>query len=192
MSNKLKVLLVDDNAIRASWVETCLRKAGYETSAVVSNHSGLLHQISLMEPQVIVIDMDSPGRDILESLSILSSHQPLPVVMFSSEDDPDYINRAVEAGVTAYMVEPIQQQKVKPIIDVAMAQFRAFQGLRSELKEKETALDDQRTIDKAKALIMKSLAVDEPTAFEQLRSSAMSRRLKICEVARQLLAENKN
>jgi response regulator NasT len=185
----LKVLLVDDDAKRATWVEACLEKAGYETSAIVSNHVGLLRQISIMEPQVIVIDMDSPGRDILESLAILSDNKPLPVVMFSAEDDPDYINRAVSAGVTAYMVDQIHEDKVKPIIDVAIAQFRAFQGLRDELKETQTALGDQKTIDRAKILIMEKLKVDEATAHQHLRSNAMQRRLKICEVAEELIKE---
>jgi response regulator NasT len=184
----LRVLLVDDNPDRGAWLETCLQQEGYQTCSVLSDHVGVLRQISEHQPDIIVIEMDSPGRDLLESLAIVSAHSPTAIVMFSQEEDPDYINRAVDAGVTAYMVGEIQADSVKPAIDVAMAQFRSFQKLRNELDATRSALADRNSIDQAKAVLMAQLGLTEQDAYEKIRAMAMSEQLKMKQIAARILA----
>jgi len=187
----LRVIVVDDDPKRGAWVEECLQKAGFSTSSTPANHQSVLRVISEVNPDIILIDMESPGRDILESITIVSSHQPTPVLMFSAEDDPDYINRAVEAGVSAYMIGEVEEQKVMPAINVAMAQFQAFQGLRRQLDDTQSELEDRRLIEKAKLLLMNSRGITEEDAYHELRRLAMECRLRIGEVARRLLEKSR-
>ena len=184
---KTRVMLVDDNPERAQWVASSLCNSGLEPLVVATDHVGLLREISDHLPDIVMIDMESPGRDLLESLAIVTRMNPTPVVMFSAEQDPDYINRAVEAGVTAYMLGNIEPRKVKPIIDAAMAQFRNFQQLRQELDDTRTELVERRRIDQAKRLLMETHNLSENDAYELMRKEAMTARLKIVEVAAQVL-----
>lgn len=183
----LKVMLVDDNPHRAAVVEASLRGSGVDALVLVPQQANLLVQIEQHLPDVIVIDLDSPGRDLLESLSIVSTHNPTPIVMFSGEEDPDYIADAVDAGVTAYLVDGINADKVRPIIDVAMAQFRQFQQLRRELADTRTELGERKLVDQAKALLMKHYAMSEQDAYACIRSEAMNHGLRTTEVARRIL-----
>lgn len=187
----LRVMLVDDNPERGAWVEECLRLEGFQPLIVITDHVGLLREISDKEPDIIVIDMESPGRDLLESLAIVTNMNPTPVVMFSTEQDPDFINRAVESGVTAYMVGNIETEKVKPVIDVAMAQFRNFQQLKQELKQARTELDGRNLVEQAKAQLMHEHGLSESVAHENIRGEAMRLRLKMTEVARLILDRKK-
>lgn len=184
---KTRVMLVDDNPDRAEWVANSLCNSGFEPHVVATDHVGLLREISDIVPDIVVIDMESPGRDLLESLAIVTRMNPTPVVMFSAEQDPDYINRAVESGVTAYMLGNIEPEKVKPVIDVAMAQFRNFQQLKQELDDTRLELTERRQIDQAKRLLMKHHNLSEDDAYELMRKEAMASRLKIVEVAAHLL-----
>lgn len=184
---KTRVMLVDDNPDRAQWVASSLCNNGFEPFVVSTDHVGLLREISDHLPDIVVIDMESPGRDLLESLAIVTRMNPTPVVMFSAEQDPDYINRAVESGVTAYMLGNIEPEKVKPVIDVAMAQFRNFQQLKQELDDTRSELVERRQIDQAKRLLMKTSNLSEDEAYELLRREAMKSRLRIVEVAAQVL-----
>ena len=183
----LRIMLVDDDPQRADWVERCLKELGFEICARVESPLRLLKEISDQSPDVIIVDMQSPGRDVLESLSIVAQHQPTPVVMFSEEQDPDYINRAVESGVSTYLVGSIDPAKVRPVIQVAMAQFRNFHNLKSELSETKSQLTDQQTIDAAKRLLMRKLDLDENTAYRQMREQAMRCSTPLRVVAQQIL-----
>ncbi len=186
-------MLIDDDATRAGWVENCLIKLGFSTSSVISQHTcsgpptSLLRTISDQAPDVIIIDMDSPDRDLLESLSILAQHNPTPVVMFSAEEDPDYISRAVAAGVSTYLVGGIDPDKVRPIIEVAFAQFRNFQKLRQSLEDTRAELSSRRIIDRAKLTVMQRLNLSENQAYEHMRREAMNRGETLLYVAQQIL-----
>ena len=184
----LRVMVVDDNPDRGAWVKECLSLEGFEPFVVITDHIGLLKEISERQPDIIVIDMSSTGRDLLESLAIMTNMNPTPVVMFSPEQDPDYINRAVESGVTAYMVGNIEAEKVKPAIDVAMAQFRNYQQLKKQLHEARTELDDRNLVERAKAMLIKEAGLSEADAHEKIRSEAMRRQLKMTEVSKLLLS----
>ena len=183
----VKVMLVDDNPRRAAMVEGCLRQAGFGTLCLVPGQAGLLRQIEQQAPDVIVIDLDSPGRELLESLSLVSAHNPTPIVMFSEQEDPAFIAQAVDAGVTAYVVDGVRAEKVKPVIDVAMAQFRQFQHLREELASTRLELGERKLVDRAKALLMTHYGYPEQEAYRCMRTEAMNRHLKLAELASDII-----
>ena len=180
-------MLVDDNPRRAALVETHLRECGVDKLCLVPGPASLLRQIEQQAPDVIVIDLDSPSRDLLESLSVVSAHNPTPIVMFSGEEDPAFIAAAVDAGVTAYLVEGVKPEKVKPIIDAAMAQFRRFQHLRAELVTTRGELGERKLVDRAKALMMKRYGRTEQECYGCIRSEAMNRGLPKADVARRII-----
>lgn len=181
-SPSYKVILVDDEPDRAEWVREFLSKAGMDVSTAQAGRT-LLKRISDVSPDIILIDIESPGRDMLESLSVLSAHQPTPIVMFSERRGTEFINAAIAAGVTAYMVGEIDPTKVKPIIDAAMAQFQAFQGVRKALDETQEQLRERRNIEKSKLLLIQKHAMNEERAHQFLRDQAMQRRVSLGAMA---------
>ncbi len=183
-------MLIDDDPKRAAWVEKCLRDLGFDTCSIVANVFDVLKKISTHAPDVIIVDMESPGRDLLESLSVVAQHKPTPVVMFSTEEDPGYINKAVEAGVSTYLVGAIDPAKVKPIIEITFAQFRNFQKLRTELDQSRSELADRKNIDKAKLIVMHRLNVDENLAYKHLRKEAMNCGASIAVIAKRIIDSN--
>lgn len=193
MSNKsasnaaLRVILVDDDRSRASSVETRLREVGFDVLSVIPTASGLLFQMAQQEPDVVIIALDSPDRDVLESLSIASSHNPRPVVMFSEAGDQSFISDAIRAGVTAYQAEDINPDRVRAAIDIAVAQFSAFNNLREELDETRRQLEERKLVEKAKGLLMSIHKVDEEEAFSTLRRLAMDKNLTLGETAREVI-----
>jgi response regulator NasT len=187
-SKNLRVMLVDDNADRASTVEASLRASGIEVLSVISTTSALLFQIEQHRPDVVLIALQFPGRDILESLAVVNHHNPTPMVMFSQEDDPDYIQQAVKAGVSTYLLEGINADKVKPIIDLAMAQFSSFQQLRSQLQSAQSELESHSLVNRAKKLLMTHKSIGEDAAHRMMTRTAMDNNLKIQEVARTIIS----
>src|SRR5690606_28310134 len=181
-------MLVDDNPERAQLVEERLWNCGYEVVSVIPSATGLLFQIEQHSPDVVLIDLQSPDRDVLESLAIVNHHNPRPVVMFTQQDDPDYINQAVNAGISTYLVGDIDPAHVKPIIDVALAQFRAFQSLRNELNSTRVQLEDRRVIEQAKGLLMAHQKMTEEEAHRMLNKLAMDNNQRLPDVARTVLA----
>ncbi|PAU81697.1 hypothetical protein CK501_00665 [Halovibrio salipaludis] len=184
----VRVMLVDNEPERAAMVCEALTSEGYEVVGQRSSTRGLVAAVAQEEPDVVIIDMDSPDRDTLESMSALNEHAPRPVVFFASDDsDSHTIQQAVNAGVSAYIVDGLEQHRVKPIVDVAVARFEAFQSLRHQLEETRTALEDRKDIERAKGLVMKQKKCSEDEAFHSMRKLAMDRNQKLSEVARQLI-----
>ena len=173
-SQSIRVMLVDDLPERAAIVDSHLVAAGYNVVSSLPNASGLLFQIEQHKPDIILIDLQSPGRDVLESLSVINAHNPTPVVMFSEKEDPGFIKEAVEAGVSAYLMGGFDAQRVKPVIDVAMAQFKSFQSLRQALDTTRDRLESLSVIDKAKRLLIKQHKFSEEEAHQQLRTLSMN------------------
>lgn len=184
----IRVMLIDDNPDRAVMVEERLWSSGFEVSLVIPSATGLLFQIEQVRPDVVLIDLESPDRDVLESLSIINHHNPTPVVMFTQQDDPEFIDQAVSAGISTYLVGGINPDQVKPIIDVAMAQFKAFQSLRSELDSTRAQLEDRKLIEQAKGLLMAHRKLTEEEAHRLLTKLAMDTNQKLPAVATTILA----
>ncbi|MFV8819029.1 ANTAR domain-containing response regulator [Haliea sp. E17] len=187
-SKVLRVILVDDDRSRASAVENKLRDVGFEVLSVIPTASGLLYQMAQQEPDVVIIALDSPDRDVLESLTIASSHNPRPVVMFSEAGDQSFISDAIRAGVTAYQAEDINPARVRAAIDIAVAQFSAFNSLREQLDETRRQLDERKLVEKAKGLLMSIHKVEEEEAFATLRKLAMDKNRTLGETAREVIS----
>jgi response regulator NasT len=184
----LRVMLVDRDPERAELLEQALAEAGHRVIARINDDASLPTQVAKHQPDVIVIDMEAPGRDTLEQMREISRDQPKPIILFSDERDPAYIRQAVQAGVSAYVVDGLSRERVMPIVEVAVARFREFQSLRQELEDAKTQLADRKIIDKAKGLLMQKKSMSEDQAYQFLRKTAMSRNLKLIEVARVLTA----
>jgi len=183
----MRVLVVDESPERADILRDGLRRAGYEVSASLSSPVSLLATIEQLKPDVIVIDTESPSRDVLEHLVVLTQHTPRPVVMFSSDGAPETIREAVRAGVSAYVVDGLDPNRIRAIVDVAIAQFEDFQRLREELAQANLKLAERKLVERAKGLLMKRRSLDEQAAYALLRKFAMDRKLRLGEVAQQVI-----
>ncbi|MGJ8682244.1 ANTAR domain-containing response regulator [Paraglaciecola sp.] len=188
LSQELRILLIDDNAQRAESLTIALENSRYKVSHLASTNSGLLKQVEQIQPDIIVIDIESPSRDILESLSTISQYNPKPVVMFAEEQDTQAINLSIESGVSAYVVGDIQMSRVKPILDAACARFKEFQKLKNELTETKHELANRTLVDQAKRLLMKKKNLSEDQAYKAMRKTAMDTGQKLEDVAKTLIS----
>ena len=164
-----------------------LQAAGYEVTASISSPLALLKTIERDKPDVIVIDTESPSRDVLEHLVVVTQHTPRPVVMFASDGAPGTIREATRAGVSAYVVDGLDKRRIRAIVDAAVARFEEFQSLREQLAEANLKLAERKLVERAKGILMKTRGLDEGAAYDLLRRSAMDRKLRLSEVARQLI-----
>jgi len=183
----MRILVVDESAERAELLREGLCLAGHEVTATLSSPLALLKTIDELKPDVIVIDMESPSRDVLEHLVFVSQHTPRPVVMFASDDDAETIREATRAGVSAYVVDGLDKRRIKGIIDAAVARFEDYQALRTQLAEANLKLSERKLVERAKGLLMKSRALDEDAAYSTLRKMAMDRKLRLVEVAQRVI-----
>ncbi|RUV72301.1 MAG: ANTAR domain-containing response regulator [Mesorhizobium sp.] len=183
----LTVLVIDENHIRASIIEAGLREAGHEQVTVVHDVAGIARRIAEIEPDVIVIDLENPNRDMLENMFQLSRVVKRPIAMFVDRSDQASIEAAVAAGVSAYVVDGLRQARVKPILDMAISRFNAFSRMARELEEARSELEDRKVIDRAKGILMRSRGLSEDAAYTLLRKTAMSQNRKISEIAQSLV-----
>jgi response regulator NasT len=183
----MRILVVDESQERAAVLREGLVKAGHEVAASLTSPLELVRAVAALRPEVIVIDTDSPSRDVLEHLCVVSQHDPRPIVMFASDSTSDAIRDAVRAGVSAYVVDGLDPSRVKSIVEVACARFDEFQRLKAELAGTQLKLAERKIIERAKGLVMKSRGLSEDEAYRALRELAMSRGQKLADVARQLI-----
>lgn len=184
----LRVLLVDGLPERAADIRAGLEAAGCEVVAVAADATGLTALVRASGAEVIVCDMDDPSRDALESMHALHRDEPRPVVLFTEQGQPEQIAAALEAGIAAYVVEGLSPAKVRPVIEVAILQFRAFQGLRAELERARATLAQREAIDAAKRHLMAAEGLSEPQAHRRMQRLAMERGMKMGDLARAILA----
>ena len=187
MPQPLTILLVDDNGLRSSIIEEGLREAGYGNVSVVTTVAGLVKRIEMLEPDVIVVDLENPNRDQLEHFFQVSRVVKRPMAMFVDRSDTAEIEAAIEAGVSAYVVDGLKQERVKPILDMAISRFNAFSRMAQELEAAKSQLENRKVVDRAKALLMKSRGMDEEKAYALLRRTAMDQNRKIVDVAQSLI-----
>lgn len=188
MGNQLKVSIVDDDSSRAIILEKALEDAGYLVIAVLCSSDNLLMHIEREQPDVIIVDLESPNRDSLESMRIVTQHNPKPIVMFTNNADDDMISEAINAGVSAYVVDGFNENRIKPIMNVAIARFREFQALRSELEKTKSSLEERKLIEKAKGIIMAQRQCKEEEAYQVLRKISMDNNKRIIEIAEQIIS----
>ncbi|EGD10082.1 response regulator receiver and ANTAR domain protein [Xanthomonas vesicatoria ATCC 35937] len=184
----MRVLLVNDTEKPIGELRQALTRAGYTVLDDVASVGALLHAVQSQQPDVVVIDVDSPSRDTLEQLSMLHAHAPRPVVMFSGDGDDALIHAAVGAGVTAYVVDGLSPARLAPIVQVALARFAHESSMRKRLDDVQQALHDRKQIDRAKGLLMEKRGLSEADAYAALRQQAMKQGVKLAEVARRIVA----
>ncbi|MBN2606005.1 ANTAR domain-containing response regulator [Hydrogenovibrio sp. JE_KL2] len=184
----IKVMLVDNDSGRSALLSQALLDHGYEVIARVEPGPSLLAKVAQIMPDMIVIDTESPDRDILESMYLLNEHNPLPVVMFADEDNETVIQEAIKSGVSGYIVKGVDMERVKPIMSVAIARFREYQALKDELKQTKSELEQNKLIDKAKRLLMQQKGVTEQEAYEAIRKRSMDSNQKLYEVAETIIS----
>ena len=185
---KLNVTIVDDDSGRSIILERALKDAGYAVAAILSSKDNLLLHIEKTQPDMIIVDLDSPSRDSLESMRIVTQHNPKPIVMFTNDTDDSMISEAINAGVSAYVVDGFNEKRIKPIMDVAIARFREFQALRNELEKTKNTLEERKTMDRAKGIIMQQRKCNEEEAYKTLRKLSMENNKRIVEVAEQIIS----
>ena len=183
----MRVLVVDESEERAAVLREGLERAGHEVAASLTSPLELLRAVEDLRPDVIVIDTESPTRDVLEHLVIVSQSSPRPIVMFSTDSGGEAIREAVRAGVSAYVVDGLDAARVNTIIEVACARFEQFQNLKAELAEVNLKLSDRKLVERAKGLLMQSRGLSEDEAYHALRKLAMSRKQRLGDVAQQVI-----
>ncbi|WEJ13006.1 ANTAR domain-containing response regulator [Sinorhizobium prairiense] len=183
----LTILVIDENAIRASIIEEGLREAGHGKVTVIEEVHGVARVIETLRPDVIVIDIENPNRDMMEHLFQLTRTVGRPIAMFVDRSDTASIEAAVEAGVSAYIVDGLKKERVKPILDMAVSRFKAFSRLQRELAEAKSALEERKLVERAKGILMKMRSLSEEEAFALLRQTAMNEKKKISEIAQSVV-----
>lgn len=187
MGTKLTIVVVEEDRDRAIAIVDALKEATDCDVIVIGNSSALARRIAAHEPDVVLIDIDSPTRDMLEELTLASGPLERPVAMFVSNSAGGLAQAAIEAGVSAYVVDGLAPQRIKPVIDTAIARFRMVRQMRTELAETRRALEERKVIDRAKGLLMKAKGIDEDAAYALLRKTAMDQGRRLVEVAEALV-----
>ena len=183
----LRVLVIDESRSRAAEICAGLALAGHQVAAVLASSADLSAQIEAIRPDVILIETDSPSRDTLEHLAVMNAAMPRPVIIFAQEGDQETIRAAVKAGVSTYVVDGLDPQRLKPVIDVAVASFDEHQALRTELAAATKKLSERKLVERAKGLLMKSRGMDDAEAYAALRKLAMERAKPMAAVAQDLI-----
>ncbi|MEH6460263.1 ANTAR domain-containing response regulator [Chitinimonas sp. JJ19] len=187
MNKALRLVLVDDTERELGALRDALLAAGFEVIAEVDSAFALADVVARLEPDAVIVDTDSPSRDVLEHIAVMHQDAPRPIVMFTDDGSEARIKEAIRAGVTAYVVDGLSPARLRPVLDVAIARFDEERKLRNELADTRQQLLDRKIIDRAKGLLMKRRNIDEDAAYQLLRKTAMTRGQKLAEVARQLV-----
>ncbi|MCX5578513.1 ANTAR domain-containing response regulator [Kaistia terrae] len=185
--NAIRVVVVDDNALRAAILVDGLREAGIDGVEVIETSTQLVRRLAAIDPDVIIIDLENPSRDMLEQMFQVSRVVSRPVAMFVDQSDQSMIRAAVDAGVSAYIVDGLKKERVKAIVDMAISRFEAFDRLQRELLEARSELADRKVIDRAKGILMRSRNLSEEEAYALLRQAAMNEKRRIADIAQSLV-----
>lgn len=183
----LNILVIDENADRARVLEQGLVEAGYARVMVIHAMTNLLQRVQALAPDVVIIDLASPDRDTLESMFQMSREVRRPIAMFVDRSDSEAISAAIEAGVSAYVVDGLRKERVKPIVQMAVSRFNAFDRLRRERDEARDALAERKTIDRAKGLLMDRKGMTEQAAYAAMRQAAMRQNRRLADIAESVI-----
>jgi len=201
VSSELRIAVITSSAVvpdlsdQEGWNEAdrlrdllqALRHGGYELAGVLGAGADLGDRLTALNPDLLVVDAESGARDALEHVVLATRRARRPIVLFTDDDHPDNVREAVAAGVVAYVARGLPPERVRPVIDVAMARYEHEAALRAELELAQNKLREREQIDKAKALLIQRHQLTEPQAYARLRKTAMNNGLPLAEVARRLL-----
>jgi len=183
----LRIVIVDENPLRATVLEDGLREAGFVHVLCLRERHNLLARLHAIDPDVILIDLEDPSRDVIEQMFQVSREVKRPVAMFVDQSDRSTIEEAIEAGVSAYIVDGLKKERVKALVDMTISRFRAFARLREELERARTELEERKVIDRAKGILMRMKGLDEEAAYALLRRTAMNEKKRIADIAQSII-----
>ncbi|MBK8176764.1 MAG: ANTAR domain-containing protein [Rhodospirillales bacterium] len=183
----LTILIIEENAVRAAILEEGMRDAGYCHIQRIADMANLLNKICAVDPDVIVIGLENPSRDTLEQMFQVSRSVRRPIAMFVDISDTATIEAAVDAGVSAYVVDGLKKERVRPILDVTISRFHVFRRLQEELVQAREALEARKMIERAKGILMKQQNLGEQEAYSLMRRTAMSQKRKLYDIAQSVV-----
>ncbi|MEY3885162.1 MAG: hypothetical protein RIS87_937 [Pseudomonadota bacterium] len=183
----LRVMIVDNDLERTKPLKQSLIDTGYNVIAHLKDTVNLDAACCELQPDIVIIDTDSPSRDTLENICVMTMHDPRPIMMFTHDDDKEQMKLATKAGVCAYVVGSIPNERLRPVIDAAVARFDEFKHLRAALNEANTKLSERKVIERAKGLIMKQRKIDEEEAYILLRNMAMQKHVRMGQLSQQII-----
>jgi response regulator NasT len=183
----LNIVVVDASPVRAAILDEGLREAGFKRVTLISDMQALARQLYAADPDVILIDLENPSRDVLEQMFQVSRAVRRPIAMFVDQSDSSMIQASVDAGVSAYIVDGLSKKRIRPILEMTISRFNAFAALQRELEEAQSALAERKVIDRAKGILMKRRQVGEDEAYAMLRQAAMNQNRKLIDVARSIV-----
>lgn len=183
----LNILVIDDNSDRAAILEQGLVEAGYARVMTIRSMTNLTQRVQALAPDVVIIDLANPDRDTLESMFQVSREVCRPIAMFVDQADNAAITASIEAGVSAYIVDGLRKDRVRPIVEMAVGRFAAFDKLRRERDAAISQLAERKIIEKAKGLLMEKRAMPESEAYAALRQAAMRQNRKMVEIAQSVI-----
>jgi len=183
MADDFKILVIDEDPVRAAILKEGLSDAGHLRVEWISDTSDLYMRITALDPDVVLIDLENPNRDVLEQMFQVSREVKRPIAMFVDQSDTAMITASVDAGVSAYIVDGLKKERIKSILDMTISRFNAFSRLQSELDDMKVQLEDRKVIDRAKGILMKQKGIGEDQAYVLLRRNAMNQKKKISEIA---------
>lgn len=183
----LRVMIVDNDLERTKPLKQSLIDTGYNVIAHLKDTVNLDVACCELQPDIVIIDTDSPSRDTLENICVMTMHDPRPIMMFTHDDDKEQMKLATKAGVCAYVVGSISNERLRPVIDAAVARFDEFKHLRAALNEANTKLSERKVIERAKGLIMKQRKIDEEEAYILLRNMAMQKNVRMGQLSKQII-----
>jgi len=184
---KQKILLIDEDSSRTEMLSVSLDEAGFQVVGKVSCDDDILAGIKVCAPDVLMIDMGSPDQDIFNQLAEINKVLPKPIVFFAEKSEEDVINKAVQSGVSAFIVDGLTGRRIKPVIELAIARFNEMQSLYKKLAASETNLEERKIIERAKGIVMSRKKLSEDDAYNSLRKLAMSQNKKLYEVANNVI-----
>jgi two-component system, response regulator / RNA-binding antiterminator len=184
----LRILLIDEDSTRATELRSALDTADYETVGIVTPKDDVIAKVRDLAPDLIIVDMESPSRDTLEDMRRITADRPRPIVMFVDQSDDASTAEAMRLGISAYVIDGLNPNRVKPILDVAVARFAELQKLRRELEQAKIDLADRKVIERAKSVLMKSRNLPEDQAYRLMQKLAMDQNQRLVDVARTILA----
>jgi len=187
MESSFKIAIVDENPLRAAILEEGLREAGLRNVVRIAERTNLLARLTTVDPDVILIDLESPSRDVLEQMFQVSRVVKRPVAMFVDQSDAASIQAAVDAGVSAYVVDGLKKERIKNILDMSISRFKAFSRLQDELDRTKTALGERKLIDRAKGILMRAKNLPEEEAYALLRRTAMNEKRRVADIAQSIV-----
>jgi response regulator NasT len=183
----LTIIVVEQDRERAMMIVDALREAGEHRVQVISSGTGLARRVAEQHPDLVLIDAGDPSRDALEELTLATGPLERPVAMFVDRADQSLTRAAIEAGVSAYVVDGLKSDRIRPILDAAIVRFHVFQRMRSELAATKAALEERKIVDRAKGLLMRAKGIGEEEAYALLRKTAMDQGKRLADLAQALV-----